>query len=359
MTVLSIRALHTRAGSFRLGPVDLTVPADRVLVVLGPSGAGKSILLTTIAGFRTPRSGRVMLDGRDITALPAEQRRIGLVFQDAALFPHMSVRDNVAFAPSLRGRGGRGGRGGRQHNRRADELLDRFGIIHLAARAPGSLSGGERQRVALARALAAHPAALLLDEPLSALDQPVREELREVLRDTLRELAVPALHVTHDRDEALRLADDLAILADGTLRQTGPAEHLAGHPTDTVTARLLGWYELGPVGRDTTGIHVGDLRITPATQDGNTGTAYYRPEEVLIDPSVQPSSPALCVRAQILDIERTIPLARVRLNTTPPLTALMLHRDLHRLPPPHSISVTVTLPQHALRIVAPSSRPGA
>ncbi|HEX5496775.1 MAG TPA: ABC transporter ATP-binding protein, partial [Mycobacteriales bacterium] len=304
--MLSISALLTQAGSFRLGPLDLTVPADRVLVVLGPSGAGKSILLTTIAGFRTPRSGRLALDGCDITALPAERRRIGMVFQDAALFPHMSVRDNVRFAPSLRGR---------RHDGQVDELLDRFDIAHLATRAPRSLSGGERQRVALARTLAAQPACLLLDEPLSALDQPVREELREVLRDTLRELGVPAIHVTHDRDEALRIADDLAILAGGTLRQTGPAEDVVGRPADAVTARLLGWAELGPVSADSTGLQVGDLRLITAAGDDATGTVYYRPEEVLIDPAEQPRSTALRVRTQILGVERGIPLVRVRLNT--------------------------------------------
>lgn len=342
--MLSISALLTRAGSFQLGPVDLEVPAGRVLVVLGPSGAGKSVLLTTVAGFHAPRSGRVALDGRDITGLPAEQRRIGMVFQDAALFPHMSVRDNVGFAPSLRGR--------RDHGH-VDELLDRFDISHLAGREPGSLSGGERQRVALARVLAARPAALLLDEPLSALDQPVREELREVLRDTLRELAVPAIHVTHDRDEALRIGDDLAILAGGTVRQTGPAEHLARFPVDAVTARLLGWTELGPVDRDATGGHVGDLRLRAT--DGATGTAYYRPEEVLVNPAEQPPSPALRVRTRILDIERTIPLARVRLNTTPPMTALMLHRDLDRLPAAPRADVIATLPPHAIRIIPPES----
>jgi ABC-type Fe3+/spermidine/putrescine transport system ATPase subunit len=125
--VLSVSGLLTRAGSFRLGPLELAVPAGRVLVVLGPSGAGKSMLLDTIAGFRTPRYGRVRLGGQDITGLPAEQRRIGMVFQDAALFPHLSVRDNVAFAPSLRGH---------RRSRQVEDLLDRFGIARLAAGTP-------------------------------------------------------------------------------------------------------------------------------------------------------------------------------------------------------------------------------
>jgi ABC-type sulfate/molybdate transport systems ATPase subunit len=341
--VLSVSELLTQAGSFRLGPLNLTVPAGRVLVVLGPSGAGKSMLLDTIAGFRTPRHGHVRLGGRDITRLPAEQRRIGMVFQHAALFPHLSVRDNVGFAPRLRRR-----------SPQIEDLLDRFGIAHLAARAPRSLSGGERQRVALARALAAQPAALLLDEPLSALDQPVREELREVLRDTLRELAVPAIHVTHDRDEALGLADDLAIIAAGTLRQSGPAGDLVRHPTDAVTARLLGWAELGPTGRDTHGLHVGDLQISPETVDKLPGTMYYRPEEVRINAPDHSTTPALHVRTQVHEVLPTLPLARVLLRTNPPITALILRRDLDRLPP-LGVEVEVTLPQHAIRVIPPQT----
>jgi ABC-type sulfate/molybdate transport systems ATPase subunit len=344
--VLTISGIRTQAGGFQLGPLELAVPAGRVLVVLGPSGAGKSMLLDTIAGFRTPQQGTVHLDSRDITRLPAEQRRIAVVFQDAALFPHLSVRDNVGFALRLR----------RRHPAPlVQDLLDKFGIAHLADRAPRSLSGGERQRVALARALAAQPAAMLLDEPLSALDQPVREELRDVLRDTLRELHVPTIHVTHDRDEALRLADDLAILAAGTLRQTGPAAHLTQHPADAVTARMLGWIELGPSHRDTQGLHVGDLSISPLDQNSPDGTVFYRPEEILIN-AHDPSTPAgLHVRAQILEVVPSRPLARLLLRTNPPITALMLHRDLHHLPRPCSTDVEVTLPQHAIRVQTKSS----
>lgn len=347
--MLTISGLRTRAGTFGVGPINLTVPAERVLAVLGPSGAGKSMLLDTIAGFRTPQHGGVHLDGRDLTTLPPEQRRIGMVFQHAALFPHLSVRDNIAFAPDLRGR---------RRDPLVPELLERFGITHLASRAPRSLSGGERQRVALARALAAQPALMLLDEPLSALDQPVREELRDVLHDTLRKLGVPAIHVTHDRDEALCLADDLAVLAAGTLRQTGPAADLVRHPTDAITARLLGWAELGPVTRDTTGLHVGELAINPL-DPADTGksvepsTVFYRPEDVLIDPLDQPSATAAAVqcRTQILEIAPTMPLARALLATTPPITALIPHRDLDRLPPPHNADVQITLPHHGIRVI--------
>lgn len=343
--MLTVTGLVTRAGSFQLGPIELVVPDKRVLVVLGPSGAGKSMLLDTIAGFRAPQRGQVLLGDREITGQPAEQRRIGMVFQEAALFPHMTVRDNVNFGPRLRGRPG---------GEAVDDLLDRFGITHLAGRAPRSLSGGERQRVALARALATQPAALLLDEPLSALDQPVREELRDVLRETLHDLGVPAVYVTHDRDEALRLADDLAILAAGTLRQTGPVADLTRHPTDDISARLLGWAELGPAHHEIDGLRVGDLRINPVAPIPQAGalTVYYRPEEVIIGPQTGTSVVALRCRARIVDLLPALPLAQILLDTDPPITALMLHRQLEGLPTSPDVEVEAALPPHAIRIIA-------
>ena len=218
---LSISGLTAQAGSFTLGPVSLGIPPDRVLVVLGPSGAGKTVLLETIAGLRPQQSGQISLAGADITGLPPERRRIGLVFQDAALFPHMTVKENIRFGPRASGTASPDS---------ADSLLHQLGIGHLADRSPRSLSGGERQRAALARALAIQPGLLLLDEPLSALDQPTREDMRALLQRLLAELEIPAAHVTHDRDEALSIGDDLAVIVGGQLRQTGPAAKSAPNP---------------------------------------------------------------------------------------------------------------------------------
>ena len=281
---LTITRLSARAGSFTLGPVSLDIPPDRVLVVLGPSGAGKTMLLETVAGLRPQQAGQISLAGTDITGLPPERRRIGLVFQDAALFPHLTVKDNVQFGPRARRAASPDG---------SDGLLRQLGITQLADRSPRSLSGGERQRVALARALAIQPGLLLLDEPLSALDQPTREEMRALLQQLLAELEIPAVHVTHDRDEALSIGDDLAVIVGGQLRQTGPAATVATEPADPDVARLLGWSELGQGTAASGTVHIGQLVLQDVAADGLHGPveALYRPEDIDLSPARQMRQP--------------------------------------------------------------------
>jgi ABC-type Fe3+/spermidine/putrescine transport system ATPase subunit len=339
---LSIGGLSARAGSFTLGPVSLDIPPDRVLVVLGPSGAGKTLLLETIAGLRPQQAGQIILAGTDITSLPPERRRIGLVFQDAALFPHLTVKDNVRFGPRARGAASPDGSG---------DLLRQLGIAHLADRSPRWLSGGERQRVALARALAIQPGLLLLDEPLSALDQPTREDMRALLQQLLAELEIPAAHVTHDRDEALSIGDDLAVIVGGQLRQTGPAAQVATEPADPDVARLLGWSELGHGTAADGTARIGQFVLDNAAE-GLYGPvqAFYRPEDVQLSPTT-PEAPADgSLTAQVGRIVRTRPLARITLTSDPPIAALMLHRDIDRLRLTVGDPVQISLPPGSLRI---------
>jgi molybdate transport system ATP-binding protein len=232
-------AAEVSRGSFTLG-VDLAVPPGQVVGVLGPNGAGKSTLLKALAGLTPVARGRIVLRGRVIDDAAtgefaeAAARPVGFVFQDYRLFPHLSVAENVAFAPRARGAGRSAAR------LAAADLLARLGLTGLAERRPGSLSGGQAQRVALARALAGDPYLLLLDEPLSALDAGTRLDVQAELRRHLSEFAGPCLLVTHDPLEALVLADRLVVIEDGRVVQDGSPAQVSRQPATEYVARLVG-----------------------------------------------------------------------------------------------------------------------
>lgn len=210
---------------------DVAAEAGEVLVVIGPNGAGKSSLLRVVAGLEP---GRVVVDGRDWTDLDVPQRRVGYVFQDQSLFPHLSALDNVAFGPRARGRDRA------DADRTARDWLERFGIADLADRRPHELSGGQAQRVAIARALATEPEVLLLDEPFAGLDVSVQMTLRIELDRHLRDFSGVALLVTHDAIDALTLADRVLVLDDGEVAQVGVPAEVAAQPRTPHVARLVG-----------------------------------------------------------------------------------------------------------------------
>ena len=228
---LVVDALVSRGG------FDVTAAFEarpgRPLALVGPNGAGKSTLVAAIAGLLPVGSGTILVDGVDVSTIPARTRGIGVVFQDFLLFPHLSVRDNVAFA--LRTRGAR-----RSAARNAvDPWLETFDLGPLAARRPDQLSGGQKQRVALARALASEPAVLLLDEPMASMDVEVRDEMRCDLAARLRSFDGPTIVVTHDADDVAELADDVVVLQNGAVTQRGDLSELRAHPATPYVARLL------------------------------------------------------------------------------------------------------------------------
>ncbi|MFC3833924.1 MULTISPECIES: ABC transporter ATP-binding protein [Deinococcus] len=253
MTALDLHHLHKSFGTVQaVQEVSLSVAAGETLTLLGPSGCGKSTVLRCVAGLERPDSGRVEVAGRDVTALPPEARHVGLVFQDYALFPHLSVLGNVAYGPRMRGAART------TAEAQAREVLALVGLEALASRRVTQLSGGQQQRVALARALATGAGLLLLDEPLSNLDEQRREELRSELRALFARVGAGVLLVTHDQREALALSDRVAVMRSGRVVQQGAAPQVFDRPATAWVAAFLGWENLLPGGP-------GRVRLVPET----------------------------------------------------------------------------------------------
>ncbi|WP_265500885.1 sulfate/molybdate ABC transporter ATP-binding protein [Paracoccus beibuensis] len=218
--------------------IDLDVADGELMALLGPSGSGKTTLLKIIAGLEWPDAGQLQVAGQDWLQLAARDRRIGFVFQHYALFPHMSVRDNIAFGLDVQPRGQRPSRA--QIAAKVDELMAFLQIDQLADRYPAQLSGGQRQRVALGRALAIQPRVLLLDEPFGALDAAIRRDLRRWLRGVHEATGSTTIFVTHDQEEAFELADRVVVMGQGQIEQIGHADEIHDHPASPFVARFMG-----------------------------------------------------------------------------------------------------------------------
>ena len=243
---LVLEGLTRRFGGPRaaVDDVSLAIGAGELVALIGASGSGKTTTLRMVAGYEVPDAGRLLLDGRDVTRLPPQRRNFGVVFQHYALFPHMSVGENVAFGLEARGAAKR------ERLARAAEALSGVGLEGAAPRAVQSLSGGEQQRVALARALVIEPPVLLLDEPLSNLDPTLRRATRDELRAMLHRRGLTALFVTHDQEDAFAIADRVALLREGKLLQVGPPEELYDRPATRDVAEFIGRAAIVPAERE-------------------------------------------------------------------------------------------------------------
>jgi len=264
-------------GTAAIDGVDLTVAAREVVAILGPSGSGKSTLLRALAGLEPLAAGTLHIDGVDHTSTPPHRRGVGLMFQDHALFPHLDVEANVAFGLRMQGRAPAASRP------RVTALLDMVGLQGMAARSVQSLSGGEQQRVALARSLAPEPRVLLLDEPLGALDRPLRERLVDELRDLFGRLELTVVAVTHDQAEAFALADRLVVVDGGRVLQAGPPSEVWGAPRTAQVARLLGFTNVATASLDDGRVRSPWGDLGPAV--GPVNAVLVRPQGVRPDPS--------------------------------------------------------------------------
>jgi len=274
--LVSIRGLGASYGSVRaLDDVSLDIGDKEFFALLGPSGCGKTTLLRSLAGFESPSDGTVSLAGEDLLAIPAHKRPVNMMFQSYALFPHMTVAKNIAYGPD------QAGMSSSEKAQRVDEVLEVVGLTGLAKRRPSQLSGGQRQRVALARAIVNRPQLLLLDEPLSALDRNIRSQMQLELKRLQHEVGIAFVMVTHDQEEALSMADRVAVMDQGRVQQVATPAEMYQRPANRFVAEFIGQSNLFE-GEQTSGGLAVDGTVLPGH---GTGTyLVVRPEQVRITP---------------------------------------------------------------------------
>jgi putative spermidine/putrescine transport system ATP-binding protein len=284
MAYLELEKLHKEFGDFTaIQEIDVSIQAGEFLSLLGPSGCGKTTALRIVAGFERPTSGRVVVEGKDLTNVPPNRRDMGMVFQAYSLFPNMTAEANVDFGLRVRGESAA------ERRKRVEELLELVGLTAAAKRYPHQLSGGMQQRVALARALAIEPRVLLLDEPLSALDAKVRVQLREEIRRLQTQLGITTLYVTHDQEEALSVSDRVAVLSHGQIEQIGAPAEIYNAPGTPFVAEFIGTMNR----LEATVVENGQVQVGQATIPVSDARDLPRGERVLV-----------LVRPEIMELQR-------------------------------------------------------
>jgi molybdopterin-binding protein len=333
---VQVRDLSVDLGEFHLREIALDVAFGEYMVILGPTGGGKTVLLETIAGLHGPRRGQVLMNGEDATFMAPEERGIGFVYQDYALFPHLNVADNIAFGLTLR-RGRRQRREARAlAQQRVNEMAQLLSIEHLLHRRPSTLSGGEQQRVALARALIVKPRLLLLDEPLSALDPATREDLQRELARLHRAMGTTTIHVTHNFEEAVALGDRIAVLNAGRIVQVGLPDEIFRKPASEFVARFVGVRnilqgDLLPGEGGYKLLTLDSIQIAVVTELTGRVRASIRPEDIFIFQELRGSSVRNTFRGRIVEIADRGTLLYVTVHLPPDMTCVITRRSLEEL----------------------------
>ena len=298
---LTIENFSITLGDFKAENLNLKVGAGEYCIIIGPTGAGKTILLESIAGIHRLKSGKIYLHGRDITDIPPEHRGIGIVYQDYMLFPHMTIGDNIAFGLKHRGVSRE------ERERQTAEIAGKLGIGHLLGRYPQTLSGGEKQRAAIARAIILKPKVLLLDEPLSALDNTTRENLRRELKKLHSEMNTTIIHITHHFEDIYSLADRVVVMREGSIIQCGSVEEIVRKPDTRFIADFTGMENIyagicTPLSNGTCEIDINGLKLYAVSERRGDVNVGIRPEELIISKEKLASSARNSVCGEVIKI---------------------------------------------------------
>ena len=347
--MIQIKNLRVELEDFLLQGINLHVAEEEYFVILGPTGAGKTVLLESIAGLYPVKSGEIWLRGREVTQLEPERRNISIVYQDHVLFPHLTVKENIVFGLRLRKQIGQ------EIDKSLNWLAELLGIAHLLDRKPDTLSGGERQKVALARALSIKPQVLLLDEPLSALDPETREGVQRELRQVHDRLKITTIHVTHDFEEAIALADHIAVLGEGCVKQVGTPEQIFRQPNSEFVARFAMARNIftGEVADRDDGsaiFRTEGIELVVASELRGQWHASVRPEDILISHQPLHSSArnSFCgIINHVMDKGSTLYLT---VNLPPDFTCLVTRRSFEEMGLAKNQRVYITFKASAIHI---------
>lgn len=349
---LWVDLVDTDRTEFHLREINLQIAPGEYFVILGPTGAGKTVLLEAIAGLHQLRRGRILIDDEDITTAPPERRGIGFVYQDYALFPHLDVQGNISFGLKLRKLDRK------TIEKRVADMAQLLSIDHLLHRSPTTLSGGEQQRAALARALVVEPRLLLLDEPLSALDPAMREELQREMARLHHQLSTTTIHVTHDFEEAVALGDRIAVVNEGRIAQTGKPQDIFRKPASEFVAHFVGVRNIfqgemhnGGNGEDEYRIlDIDGLEIAVLTNLTGQVHGSIRPEDIVISKEPLHSSARNSFRGRVTNITDRGAIVYVTVHLPPDFTCMITRTSLEEMALREGIEVSIAFKASAVHV---------
>jgi molybdenum ABC transporter ATP-binding protein len=342
--LIRIKDLTVDLGEFILKGVNIEIKRGEYFVMIGPTGAGKTILLETIAGLYQPKKGRIEINGRDVTKEEPRKRNISIVYQDYMLFPHLTVKENIEFGLK------------KERSSDLDKIVEFLDIQRILNRKPDTLSGGESQRVALARALVTKPAVLLLDEPLAALDINTREKIMRKLQQINEKMGITIIHITHERSEAIALADRMAVMNDGEILQVGTPEEVFRRPNSEFIANFVGVENLfkgeSVIDPDTGVANIEVNKINIASTSCKSGNVFIsiRPEDILVSMERIKTSARNSYNGEIMEIIDRGAITKIVVDVGIPFVAVITKRSFEDMALKRGISVYITFKAAAVHV---------